>query len=177
MFTANPIRYDIVGPPVALEVVPPRLRVRAAASAPFAALNRSLSVYTVDAYGHRLLQFDDATRVVRVAASPSDPVHLPPVRLSVVRGVGSYAAVTMRAPYVGQWSLALVTGHWLVMLSVLVAEGVPERLVVVVPPSAITDDRHRLGDQPQLVLQVSGPPSHTPHIGRTLLSQPCPSAP
>ena len=55
---ANATRYDIVGPPAALEATPDALTVAAAARTSLAALNRSLWVRTVDWYGQRVLGYD-----------------------------------------------------------------------------------------------------------------------
>ena len=61
---SNASRYDVIGPPVAIEATPTALVVPARATDAFRGLNQTLAVYTVDRRGQRVLQYDPRNRSI-----------------------------------------------------------------------------------------------------------------
>ena len=156
-FSKSLINYDIVGDPFSLEVDPPQLTTQAEAVSTF----KGVSIYTVDVYGRRVLDFDTDSYPVAVAitrpkqANVSLPITGKQITLS--GGNSNANGLGMVMPQIGEYVLRLTSALPESVLSVLiyVMEGVPTALKIVDQPSWETNNVHVLKEQPVLALSDS----------------------
>ena len=156
-FSKSLINYDIVGDPFSLEVDPPQLTTQAEAVSTF----KGVSIYTVDVYGRRVLDFDTDSYPVAVAitrpkqANVSLPITGKQITLS--GGNSNANGLGMVMPQIGEYVLRLTSALPESVLSVLiyVMKGVPTALKIVDQPSWETNNVHVLKEQPVLALSDS----------------------
>ena len=156
VFSNSLQRYGIIGDALGLA-----LNERALLEAIPAAMVTQLppiDVYTVDQSGHPVFHYDATAHNVTAALfSPQQPNRALPLSGAAVwtrRGRGTLRGLSTPSPAAGQYALSLTApGLHGVTAAVYITAGPPAALVLVRPPSAVSDNANALTEQPVLGLR------------------------
>ena len=149
--------YDIVGPPVRAVASNQTLTARAAENATVP----ELVLYTVDEFGHAVLDFDDGHYLFTAEAKVSGRDIVWDIRSGAVavasEGVAVFDRLQLSKPQKGQYDLFVRSslGALLPPVKITVLEGAPVVLAVVRQPSSETLNTETLQDQPVVELRDS----------------------
>ena len=160
--------YDVLGPPVAVR----SNQTTVTAQAADATLIPSFTLYTLDEFGHQVLDFDtgeyEFTATVKVPNRNGD-WNISGGAVTSEDGKAKFDSLTLVRPKIGRYDLCLrsALGDLCPAVTIIIVEGVPVALAVLKEPSPSTLNTEPLDIQPEVELHDSaGNPVLNPRISR-----------